>query len=448
LKSRESLLIILAERETLHEGTRDVTTPRDDLDAEFAILTDPVGRALLAEVLAQPRPGPADLSRWRKQHPTPLVTAALRLAEGQRKASGKFSRFREMWTHPVGVEQATSETVARHKAERFAGKGLVIDLCAGIGGDAIALAKANEVLAIDLDAGMTRRVIWNAKIYGVLSSVRAVQADAERFSLPDNALVHVDPDRRPGGRSRVRSVADYAPGLEFLRELVESGRGGAIKLGPASDFEQFLDLPGVEVELVSLGGECKEATVWFGPLATPGVARRATTLPSGRSWTDRDEGGYSRSVPSSSPIPGWVYDPDPALCRAGLLDGFARAVGLSRWAAGIDLLTGSERVTSPFLRGFPVEEILPFDLKKLRKLVEVRLLGPLEIKTRGLDLTPEAIRAQLRPPGPHPATLLVVAPRGEPARVILSLGNAKNVPIEPKSQVRTRDFGDSTQDRT
>jgi hypothetical protein len=131
-----------------------------------------------------------------------------------------------------------------------------------------------------------------------------------------------------------------------------------------------------------------------------------------------------------------------------LLDGFARAVGLSRWAAGIDLLTGSERVTSPFLRGFPVEEILPFDLKKLRKLVEVRLLGPLEIKTRGLDLTPEAIRAQLRPPGPHPATLLVVAPRGEPARVILSLGNAKNVPIEPKSQVRTRDFGDSTQDRT
>ena len=47
----------------------------------------------------------------------------------------------------------------------------------------------------------------------------------------------------------------------------------AIKLGPASDFARALgDLP-VEIELTSHAGECKEATVWFGDLTTPGVRR-------------------------------------------------------------------------------------------------------------------------------------------------------------------------------
>ena len=70
----------------------------------------------------------------------------------------------------------------------------------------------------------------------------------------------------------------------------------------------------------------------------------------------------------------------------------------------MDLLTGPAAVASPFLAGFAVVEVFALDRKVLRREVAARGLGPLEIKTRGLEARPEALRAELRPPGPVPAT--------------------------------------------
>ena len=123
-------------------------------------------------------------------------------------------------------------------------------------------------------------------------------------------------------------------------------------------------------------------------------------------------------VPIASPS-AWVYDPDPALGRSGLLESFAAANGLARCAPGIDFLTGPEPIDSPFLACFEVLEILPLDLKTLGKLVTGRKLGPLEIKTKGTDLRPETLRAQWKPRGPHPATLLLMGGKGT-SRAILA----------------------------
>src|SRR4051812_32895524 len=95
-------------------------------DAEFRILTTETGRALLAEVATVSRPGPADLMRWRKEASAEDVAAAVRLVEGRRRGTSKFSRADRMWFDPIGVEQATAEVVARRKAGRFAG-GTVVD---------------------------------------------------------------------------------------------------------------------------------------------------------------------------------------------------------------------------------------------------------------------------------------------------------------------------------
>jgi hypothetical protein len=364
------------------------------------------------------RPGPAELARWRKSAPAEWVGAALRLVEGRRKGGSKFSRADRMWFDPVGVEQATAEAVARHKARRFGENGLVVDLCAGIGGDSVALAVSNDVIAVDLAAGMGRRTLWNAGIYDVDGRVMAVQARAEAFVVPPGARVHVDPDRRASGPKRARSLHDYAPNLDFLLRLPSLVSGGALKLGPSSDFETHFGGPGFEIEVVSLAGECKEATIWFGDLASAGVRRRATSLPSGATWTDRD--GPMGETHATLPLGHWVFDPDPSLIRSGLLDGFAKAHGLGRIVAGVDLLTGPDRVASPFLAAFEVVETFPLDLKLLRREVASRALGPLEIKTRGLELTPESYRTRLRPEGPNPATLILIAGHDAPSRAILA----------------------------
>ena len=73
-------------------------------------------------------------------------------------------------------------------------------------------------------------------------------------------------------------------------------------------------LPGVdEVEIVSLAGDVKEAVLWCRGLATPGVRRRATLLPTGATLTDAD-------APDACPVapPGrFLYEPDGAVVRAG-----------------------------------------------------------------------------------------------------------------------------------
>jgi hypothetical protein len=385
---------------------------------EYEVLASEAGRALLADVASVARPGPSDLARWRKSDSAEWVSAALRILEGRRKGRSKFARADRMWFDPVGVEQATAEAVARHKARRFEAGGLVVDLCSGIGGDSLALAASNEVIAVDLDSGMGRRTLWNAGVYEVNDRVMAVQARAETFAIPDRARVHVDPDRRAFGSKRAKSLIDYAPGLGFLQRLPALTRGGALKLGPSSDFEAHFGGSGYEIEVVSLGAECKETTIWFGDLAGETIRRRATSLPSGATWTDRD--GPSGETHATRPLDHWVFDPDPSLVVSGLLDGFASANGLGRIVAGVDLLTGPSRVESPFLAAFEVVETGPLDLKWLRREVAKRALGPLEIKTRGLDQTPEVYRGKLRPPGPNPATLILIAEDAGPSRAILA----------------------------
>jgi hypothetical protein len=318
-----------------------------------------------------------------------------------------------MWFEPIGLEQATAEVVARHKARRFAGR--AVDLCCGIGGDTIALAGAGvDVLAVDIDPGMCRRSRWNAGIYGVDGRVAVVRARAESVVIPGGAWVHIDPDRRTRGSQRARRIDDYQPGRSFLQSLAASATGGAIKLGPASDFQSHFRGSSFEIEVISLAGECKEATVWFGEAKT--CQRRATRLPEGGTWTDLEVSKLG--VAGVGPVLGWVFDPDPSLARAGLLEGFAVAHGLSQFVDGVDFLTGPGRVDSPFLAPFEVEAVFPLDLKTLRREVASRDVGTLEVKTKGIDLRPEEVRKRLRPEGDRPATLLLAGGSDRPCAIL------------------------------
>jgi hypothetical protein len=392
----------------------------DPGDLEFGLLSTETGRALLAEVGRIATPGPADLTRWRNGRDPECVAAACRLAEGRRKGARKFERAGSMWLDPVGVEQATSEPVARHKAVRFAGH-TVVDLCSGVGGDAVAMASVADVLAIDADRNMGRRTRWNAEIYEVHDRLLAVHSRAERFARPEAAWVHVDPDRRAAAdRSRNRSrrptsrVAEYAPGLGFLLAMVDSAPAGAIKLGPASDFAGSFGGPAFEIELVSLHGECKEATVWFGEAVK--CRRRATRLPDGATWTDRDA---PIGAPAAPAAPGPIlFEPDPALIRAGLVEPFAAAHGLRRFETGVDYLAGETRLRSPWLAGFEVLAVVPFDEKRLRREVAARHPAVVEVKVRGLDVRPELVRSWFKPGSGEPLTILLARGAGPPRAIV------------------------------
>ncbi len=71
----------------------------------------------------------------------------LEQVELRRRAKEKFPLAASMFFTPVGLEQATDAWIAHYKAGRFPPSAPVADLCCGIGGDLMALARAGTFAA-------------------------------------------------------------------------------------------------------------------------------------------------------------------------------------------------------------------------------------------------------------------------------------------------------------
>lgn len=351
-------------------------------------------------------------TRLRKEFPDELVRLAILTVELRRKAIGKFSRADGMWLDRVGYEQSTAESVARLKAQRFPAEQTVWDGCCGIGSDAVALASRGPVVAVDLQPAACQRTLWNAEVYEVADRVAFRLSDVAALPEFTDHLVHLDPDRRAEGAARATRLEDYAPGLEFLQNLATNGKGGAIKVGPASNFGG--KFPGAEIELISLEGECKEATIWYGELAGPHPCR-ATVLPSGESIA-----GHPLSAAADiTPLQTYLYDPDPAIVRSGLVDLCAEQLSLNRLDAAEEYLTAETLVQSPFVTPFRVLAQLSNNDRELRRFLRGTSAGRYEIKCRHIPVQADALRRKLPVQGKELLTIFIARLQGT-ARMIVA----------------------------
>jgi len=343
----------------------------------------------------------------RKDYASGIVSAAIAQAELRRKASQKFDRSGFMWFDRQGLEQATAEIISRHKSERFSGE--VWDLCCGVGGDSISLAQNCFVQAVDVNPANCLRTWSNADVYECQKSLNVHCEDVTSLNL-SQSLVHIDPDRRPGAK-RVIRIEDAEPGLDYLQELIRVARGGAIKLSPASNF--IGKFPAAEIELTSFHGECKEATVWFGELRGTGVYR-ATSLPSGETIAGDPLMAYCHV----SPLQKYLFDPDPAIVRSGLIELLAEQYDLYRLDDAEEYLTGDHLPDTAFLRSFEVIDHLPYRDKEIRKYFRKSDFGQLEIKCRHIKVPIESLRRKLDLSGEQAGVLVVARERGNARAVI------------------------------
>jgi hypothetical protein len=110
----------------------------------------------------------------------------------------------------------------------------------------------------------------------------------------------------------------------------------------------------------------------------------------------------------------WLYEPDPAVLRAGLVTTLAVQLGAHQLDPDIAYLAAPERRATPFARAYAVEAAMPFQLKRLRQHLRSLGVGTLTVKKRGSPLEPEALIRQLRLTGPESRTLFLTHVAGEP----------------------------------
>ncbi len=343
---------------------------------------------------------------------THLVVA---LAQLRRRARLKFKRGGEMFFTRQLLEQATGEQIGVYKAQRFPAGVPVVDLCCGIGGDLLALGSRAKVCGVDRDEIAVVLAEANCRCNGLTSASLRVD-DATRCELGQVAAWHVDPDRRPEGR-RTTTLELHTPDLQAMQDMVAKNRNGAIKLAPAAAVPEGWEAE-AELEWIGNRGECRQQVAWFGDLARAPGQRTATVFANCADTSCTIRGRAGLEIPVAPQVDRFVLEPHAVVLAAGLTGVLAAQHGLSQIAPEIAYLTGPNGVACPTLASFEVQEVLPFDLRRVRSVLRQRGIARLEVKKRGVSLSPEQVVSQLSVKGEEAGTLILM-PKGKRVLAIL-----------------------------
>ena len=289
------------------------------------------------------------------------------------------------------LEQASPFEVSRQRSERYQGFDYLVDLACSIGSDTLNMGQIAPTNGIDIDPLRLAIADANAAALNLSTQIDFIRADIVSclpLKVSDHCAIFFDPARRAGGM-RAYSINDYKPPLGIVSDWVTKFPALGVEISPGVNKAEIADFD-AELEFVSLGGELKEALLWFGPLKTQ--RRRATILPGPHSLTGKE---MIEALPLSEPI-GYIYEPDAAVLRAGLVAKLGQQIGAFQLDPDIAYLTADKEIHNPFSRVWEIEDWFAFNVKRLREYLRVRNVGEIAVKKRGSPLQPEELIHMMR----------------------------------------------------
>ena len=380
------------------------------------------------------------LTALRQRFAPNQAAALLDQARLRERARGKFPLADRLLFVDDALQQASSRAVATYRAQQFAAflnpsllfapnpplstlhsplstphpppsTLLVADLGCGIGADTIALAEAGlHVLAVERDPVRARIAQVNVAALDLADRVE-VRCEDWTTAHFDVDAAFVDPSRR-SGEQRIFRLADMEPPFSAVLALSEQTPAMAVKTMPGIADEDIP--PNAEVEFISERGAMKEALLRFGGLRT-GAARRATLL-SGPSQLDSNS--PVGDVPTSEPL-AFLFEPDPAILRATLVQHLATQLGAAQLDPTIAYLTIDRLVDTPFVKAWRVLRHGPFHLKTLNHWLREMNAGEVVVKKRGTAIDPDEFRRRLKTTaGGQPLTVILTRVQARPWMIV------------------------------
>jgi hypothetical protein len=387
-----------------------------DLD-DYRWLVSEAAAPWLTRVAVDERPTLQIAASLRKDLSPMRTHLVLEQVDLRKRAKQKFPRAEQMFFTRKCFEQSTDYWLASYKAARYTSSVRIVDLCCGIGGDAVALAERGPVLAVDRDPLVTILVETNAAALGLASSLKIATEDVTETKLTDSDLWHLDPDRRPGGQ-RVSRMDASLPSREWFDVFQQQHGKGALKLAPGDSFEARGEEL-IEWEYISRDGEVRQQVVYFGSLAqTPfrctctSLSRDGKVLGQFHSAISPEPAScaqviFDDEIRIAERIGAYLYEPEPTILAACLEQPFANQHGLSFTSLTRGYLTSDTLVHDPMLSTFRVLEILQFDRKRVAALLRDRKVGTVEVKTRDKSLDANRLQREYSAPGDRKATLVL-----------------------------------------
>jgi hypothetical protein len=399
--------------------------PPDDAVAALRWLREPEGEAairLAGELLASGVDLLPGLDRLRAEVGRAHAGPAWELARLRARARPVFGGDADvLFLTADTLEQAGRPALADRRAARLLAGGAdsAADLGCAAGTDSIALARAGaRVLAVDRDPVARELTAANAAALGVGEDVWVSAGDvvelvaaARGGEVAGCAAATLDPARRADGR-RQQDPDRWSPPWSTVTTLLDRVPTSVVKVAPGLDHDRAPE--GVEAEWVSVGGSIVEALLWGRGISE--TWRRATLVREG-TVLELTAAADPGTAPVG-PVGGWLHEPDPAVIRSGLVALVAEDTGATLVDPTIAYLTSGAAADSPWLSSYRIEEVLPFNLKKLRALLRVRGIGRVVVKKRGSPIEPEGLARRLRGPGSASAVVVVTRVAGAPTVLV------------------------------
>ncbi|MFD9076892.1 THUMP-like domain-containing protein [Streptomyces lasiicapitis] len=388
-----------------------------DLRTFEGLLTER-GQVLLAAVSGLDPAGEM-AAQLRGEYPAEWVSAAVEQVRLRRRAVAKFGvEAYRMYFTPDSLEHSSPQAVAAYRGVRILNEFGIVNAGAvgcGVVGDAVEMARAPMVtVVVDQDPLACAVTQANMRaLGGIVAEFAWAQQCADLAAMAEEAVrysesVFISLAQRRGREGDVGAPA-YWPPLEWALDVVREVGEGAVKVPPDIAGEAIPDCS--ETEWISYGGQVTEAVLWFGlsehdadrpDTPVPHGVRRATVLPGGASLTSR-----GLPAPAVCPVGRYLYEPDDAVVRAGLLAEVAQDVGGGLIDETATYLTADTLHATAFATAYEITDVLPYDVEKLQALLRERGIGELSVKERGAAVVPDELSRLGTPPGPNTATVIL-----------------------------------------
>ena len=303
---------------------------------------------------------------------------ALQEIEGRQRLARKVPAWAAMESlrmpPRLSLEQCSGEAAAAYKA-RLAARlapagGSMADLTGGLGVDFAAMARHFAVgTYVERRPELCSLAAHNLPLLG-LPQARVICAEATDYLAEMEPVdwLFLDPARRDGAGRKTVLPEDCEPDIVALRPLLlEKGRHVLLKLSPMLDLSAAAAaLPETEeMHVVAEGGECKELLLLLTPGHTGAPHIVCAEGAASFAFTPAEE--HAATAPLAPVARRYLYEPGPALLKAGALKLPAARFGLAKLHPNSHLYTSDDYVAGFPGRTFRVEACYGFSKKELRR---------------------------------------------------------------------------------
>ncbi len=348
---------------------------------------------------------PVKLALSAKKYPDlPLAYLARQI-----DALHKIRRKIPSWYQPgldfplaLSLEQASSEATACFKAALFTGSNMA-DLTGGLGVDTSFFAQQfAQVHYVEKVPEIFSAAQHNLGVLGK-KNIQFSQDSAENFLANSNQqfdLLYLDPARRDDRKGKVFQLADCTPNVLEIKDLMlEKAPKVLLKTAPLLDIHQaVLQLKNVsEIWVIEYEGDCREVLYLlekeapaFSEIPIVAVSlNHAGALVQSFEFTL----GAEQNATANFDVPsGFLYEPMPAILKAGAFKAFSKHFGINKLHANTHLYSSEHLLPDLPARRFRIDAICKYDKKAVATFIPS---GKANITTRNFPDNTAQVRKKL-----------------------------------------------------